>query len=155
MHTSLVKNDKIAVRAYQGDAMTLLAFDSLQESDRKDFVGFTIELKNKTMPEFKALNNRIGFTPPPTELSEEEKKKLKNPSTEAPFQKFRWIHVLRNFTKTGDEPFFGEYQYRITPRYFVAGKLDDFDKDRPKDSVVVSLEVKPFEKNGISLALLL
>lgn len=142
MPSVFAKNNKIAVRAYPGDAMTMLAFDLLKESDRRDFVGFTIEFKNNTMPAFKALNNRIGFVAD----------KLKHPSTEAPFQKFRWLHVLRNFTATDIPPVFGIYEYRITPRYFRNGQLDAFDADNPQDSVTLPIEVGPFKKDGIEIA---
>lgn len=142
----------MAARAYQGDATTLLAFDLLNESDRQDFVGFTIEFKNPTMPQFKALNNRIGFTAPPANLTLEQKKAIKNPSTAAPFQKFRWLHVLRNFSKDNEVPFFGPYQYRITPRYFRNGALDAFDANNPADSVTLEVDVQPFAKKGMEVA---
>jgi hypothetical protein len=142
MRTTFEKNAQIAVRAYAGDAMTMLAFDLLTQTNIENFVGFTIEFKNKTMPDFKALNNRIGF-------SAEVKK---HPSTEAPFQKFRWLHVLRNFSSANDQPFFGEYQYRITPRYFKNGQIEAFDAKNPKNSVTVSIHVGPFKKDGTEVA---
>ena len=142
MRTAFVKNSIIAAKAYQGDAMTLLAFDLLPANARQDLVGFTIEFKNETMPAFKSLNNAIGFS---------AERKLRS-SIEAPFQKFRWIHVLRNFSKGVGEPFFGEYQYRITPRYFTGGALVAMDAAHPKDSVTLSIDVKPFEKEGIEVA---
>ena len=139
MKTEIVQNSKIAARAYQGDAMTLLVFDLLTESAKQDFVGFTIEFKNETMPAFKALNNRIGFTA-------EQKT---HPSTEAPFQKFRWLHVLRNFGKNNETPFFGNYQYRITPRYFTAGQLVAFNSN---DSVTLTINVAPFKKGETQIS---
>ena len=142
MRTAFIKNNIIAAKAYQGDAMTLLAFDLLPVNARQDFVGFTIEFKNQTMPAFKALNNAIGFS---------AEKKLRS-CIEAPFQKFRWIHVLRNFSKGLGEPFFGEYQYRITPRYFTGGALVPIDAANPKDCVILNIDVKPFEKEGVEVA---
>lgn len=132
----------MAARAYQGDAMTMLVFDLLTDAAKQDFVGFTIEFKNPTMRAFKALNNRIGFT----------SEKKTHPSTEAPFQKFRWLHVLRNFSNSKDQPFFGEYEYRITPRYFTGGKLDNFDTVNPANSVTLKINVGPFKKEGIAVA---
>lgn len=142
MYTAFAKNKRMAVRAYAGDAMTMLAFDILKPSYTKNFAGFTVEFKNETMPEFKALNNRVGF-----DASEK-----KHPSTDAPFQKFRWVHVLRNFTKDNDKPFFGEYQYRITPRYFENGQLIPFQKVSPLDQVTVSIHVGPFVKGDTAVS---
>ncbi|WP_337041354.1 phospholipase D-like domain-containing protein [Emticicia sp. 17c] len=142
MRTQIVKNTVMAARAYQGDAMTMLVFDLLTDAAKQDFVGFTIEFKNPTMRAFKALNNRIGFT----------SEKKTHPSTEAPFQKFRWLHVLRNFSNSKDQPFFGEYEYRITPRYFTGGKLDNFDTVNPANSVTLKINVGPFKKEGIAVA---
>ena len=149
MGTVFEKNNTIAVRAYAGDAMTMLAFDLLNESDRKDFVGFTIEFKNETMSGFKPLNNRVSFSPSPKGLSKEEKRQLKYSSVDAPFQKFRWLHVLRNFTKNSEMPFFGKYQYRITPRWFKNDALESLDLAK---SVTVEINVAPFEKEGTKIA---
>ncbi len=142
MKTQIVKNTKIAARAYQGDAMTMLVFDLLTDNAKQDFVGFTIEFKNETMPAFKALNNRIGFTA----------EKKTHPSTEAPFQKFRWLHVLRNFSKNAGAPFFGTYQYRITPRYFRGGQLDTFNSTNPIDNIMLAIEVGPFKKGETQIS---
>src|SRR4029079_4542900 len=100
MKSPIIKGAKMVATAYQGDAMTLLAFDVLKKSNRKDFVGFTIEFKNETMPAFKPLNMCTILTAPPANLTEAQKSKRRFPSTIAPFQKFRWIHVLRNFANT-------------------------------------------------------
>lgn len=150
MFTILKKNETLAVKAYRGDAMTLLAFDLLRETDRNNFVGFTIEFRNATIPVFLPLRNRITFEPIPQNISESEQIKLKS-SRLAPFQKFRWIHVLRNFTANNDIPFFGAYEYRITPRWWINNALDDFNQATAK-SITIKIDVKPFEKEGLQIA---
>lgn len=149
MLTAFKKNDQIAVKAYAGDAMTLLAFDLLKTEARRDFVGFSIEFKNQTMADFKALNNRLSFEVPDPNLSQAERRKLKFKSTEAPFQKFRWIHVLNNLPTGQAAPFFGTYQYRITPRWFKNGTLAPAN---PLDSVTIDILVQPFAKAGIAVS---
>jgi len=143
------QNETLAVKAYRGDAMTLLAFDLIREIDRENFVGYTIEFRNEEIPVFLPLRNRITFEPIPESLPESEKTKLKS-SRVAPFQKFRWIHVLRNFTSSDDKPFFGAYEYRITPRWF-SENLDDFNQAVLK-SIIIKIDVKPFEKEGLKVA---
>ncbi|MCQ9977022.1 hypothetical protein, partial [Staphylococcus aureus] len=67
-----------------------------------DFVGFTIEVRYPGSDRWGALRNRLHFDYPPTP---ERPRSFK--STEAPFQKFRWIHVP---TETPE----GEFHYRIS-----------------------------------------
>ncbi len=76
------------VKAYRGEGMCLLAFDLRPDVIRNDFVGFTIECHppDGAPGAFFPLSNRLAFDYP-------DPARKWFPSTEAPFQKFRWLHV--------------------------------------------------------------
>ncbi len=88
----------------RGERMCLLGFDVDEPED--DFVGFAIEVRSPGSPDFWPLRNRIAFSydKPADEAVTGDRKFL---STEAPFQKFRWIHFPY-------EPKTGAYIYRAT-----------------------------------------
>ena len=109
-----VSADGLTCKLYRGEGVALLAFDLTRSKATSDFVGFAVEVKYPGSAKWGALRNRLHFDYPPN---------LERPrsfrSTEAPFQKFRWIHVP---TETPD----GEFQYRVTAKYMDAnGKLID------------------------------
>jgi hypothetical protein len=101
--------DGLTFKLYRGEGVALLAFDLEKEKATNDFVGFSVEVKYPGSPRWGALRNRLHFDYPP---------QLERPrsfrSTEAPFQKFRWVHVP---TETPE----GEFQYRVTVKYMDAG----------------------------------
>ena len=69
-------------------------------------------------------------------------------SINAPFQKFRWLHVPGNFHQL-DKVFFGPYTYTVTPRYFDQnGKMLSLDKNL---SAVVHIIVQPFIRGKLQL----
>lgn len=107
-----VSADGLTFKLYRGEGAALLAFD-LDESLATDtFVGFSIEVLYPGSDHWGALRNRLHFDYPPTP---ERPRTFK--STEAPFQKFRWIHVP---TETPE----GEFRYRVSARYMAAdGRL--------------------------------
>jgi phosphatidylserine/phosphatidylglycerophosphate/cardiolipin synthase-like enzyme len=138
------KNGSFSVRAYAGDAKTLLAFN-LSKADAQRLAGFTISVEaNGRPPDF--LLNKLQFKTPgehaqdPTEPA--------NSSLNAPIHKFRWLHVPGS-AHQGIDPVFGTYRYTVTPRYFDANRsmlpLD------PTRAVAVSIEVRPFEKKRVAL----
>jgi len=95
----------ITLKLYRGEGVALLAFDLDAAQATDDFVGFTVEVKYPGSNNWGALRNRLHFDYPPGP----------NPphsysSREAPFQKFRWIHVPRDLMA-------GEFSYRLTARY--------------------------------------
>ena len=109
-----VSADGLTFKLYRGEGVALLAFDLEKEKATNDFVGFSVEVKYPGSPRWGALRNRLHFDNPPN---------LERPrsfrSTEAPFQKFRWVHVP---TETPE----GEFQYRVTVKYMDAhGALFD------------------------------
>src|SRR6266436_897578 len=98
----------LTIKAYKGDAMTLLAFD-LDQSMLKDFIGFSIHLKaNKANDKFKLnyfLFNKITFKKSIIKKNKLEDKDLR--STEfSPIQKFNWVHVPSTDHNIG-KPFYG------------------------------------------------
>ena len=84
--------------------MCLLGFDV--ENPEPDFVGFAIECKEPGGRKFVPLDNRLNFSyDKPVSVAVNGDQQF--PSTEAPFQKFRWIHFPFN-------PKPGKYTYRVT-----------------------------------------
>lgn len=138
------KKNGLTVKAYQGDAKTLLAFD-LDKSKTDRLAGFTIACKaGKFDPYF--LFNKLQFAKP--EDHAQNKKEPAYSSINAPIQKFRWLHVPSGL-HTGKKFITGKYLYTVTPRYFdEKGKLEAID---PKLSLDISIGVQPFEKGDISL----
>ena len=104
----------MSFKLYRGEGVALLAFDLEPAQASDDFVGFTVEVKYPGSDRWGALRNRLHFDYPP---------ELERPrsfrSTEAPFQKFRWIHVPTEVQS-------GEFRYRVTARYMdAAGALSE------------------------------
>src|SRR5262249_19436635 len=95
----------LAFKLYRGEGAALLAFDLDPEQATNDFVGFSVEVKYHVTNRFGSFRNRLDFDRPP---NLERPRSFK--STEAPFQKFRWIHVP---TAVGG----GEFRYRLTAKY--------------------------------------
>ena len=87
--------------------MCLIGMDVTQPE--ADFVGFAIEVQSPGSPNFIPLRNRLNFSyaQPATAAVNGYRNYL---STEAPFQKFRWIHFPYN-------PKGGKYTYRVTKKH--------------------------------------
>ena len=137
-------NGTLSVRAHQGDAKTLLAFNLDKVSARK-LAGFTVNVEPPGVAPYFLLNNLQFKTPAdhaqdPTEPA--------NSSLNAPFHKFRWLHIPGQ-AHQGTEVALGTYRYTATPRYF-----DDEKSMRPLDpslGVSVKVDVEPFAKKRLSL----
>ena len=98
----------LTLKLYRGEGMGLLAFDLDQANATDDFAGFTVEVKYPGSNNWGALRNRLHFEYPPGP----------NPpsafsSREAPFQKFRWLHVPGSIPQ-------GEFRYKVTAKYMQA-----------------------------------
>lgn len=126
------------VRAYRGDAMTLLAFNLTKEKITSNFVGFTIEFivpgGIKKFPQINMLNfDGVDET---------------RPSTQAPFQKFRWLHVPGNRFQPLNQTKYGIYKYFITPRYWdnVNDQLLPLDNTLTLD---LNIKVDSFDEGNI------
>ncbi len=133
------------IRAYCGDAKTLLAFD-LPEEGIKNFAGFTIACTPKGKPTY-YLYNQLQFVHP--EKHAQNKNEPTYSTINAPIQKFRWLHVPGLFHQD-DDVFYGNYTYTVTPRYFDEnGLLEVINKNLSSE---VAVEVEPFKKGSIELA---
>src|SRR6185503_16489837 len=137
-------NGKLSVRAHQGDAKTLLAFD-LDKVSARGLAGFTIQVEPPGATPYFLLNN-LQFETPANHA--QDPTVPANSSINAPFHKFRWLHIP-GLAHQGTEVIFGKYRYTVTPRHF-----DDNKSMRPLDpslSASVKVDVQPFGKKGVSL----
>lgn len=98
----------LTFKLYRGEGAALLAFDLAQDLATPDFVGFSIEVRYPGATHWGVLHNRLHFDYPPT-----PERPRTFPSTEAPFQKFRWIHVPSEIPP-------GLFRYRVTACYMGA-----------------------------------
>jgi phosphatidylserine/phosphatidylglycerophosphate/cardiolipin synthase-like enzyme len=134
---------KMTLRAYRGDAKTLLAFN-LDKASAKKLAGFTIQCKPKGQPAY-YIFNELQFKTPADHA--QDPKELPRSSVNAPIHKFRWMHVPGSVHQ-GTKPFLGDYTYTVTPRYFDNGSLEPID---PSLSVSVTVKVDNFKKQGVEL----
>ena len=120
--------------------MTMLCFD-LAEAKTKNCVGFSIQCVTPGNKSF-FLYNRLAFDKPLTRSADAEKlADASTPSNKAPFQKFRWLHVPTSSFDAKEE--FGDYTYRVTPRYMTNDKLASLDANH---TVEIQMTVEPFKK---------
>lgn len=144
MEKFITKNG-VSVRAYQGDAMTLLAFD-LDKSMKKNFVGFTIKVLTDNNRKFYIYNKMkfdksITLPRPLTDLDNVLSSEF------SPIQKFRWIHVPSTIHYI-ENPYFGEYTYQVTPRYIKNKALLALDENL---TVSVTITVSAFKSGNVEL----
>ena len=131
------KKDGFTLKAYMGDARTLLAFN-LTKTKAKNLAGFTIQCQPSGKKAY-FLFNTLRFEKP-TDHAQVASEPA-NSSVNAPIHKFRWVHVPGS-AHQGTKPFFGPYTYTVTPRYF-DGKKAMLALD-PKLSVAVTIDMQPF-----------
>jgi hypothetical protein len=124
--------DGLTLKLYRGEGAALLAFDLEPHEATDDFVGFTVEVKYPGSTHWGALRNRLHFDYPP-DIERERSFK----STEAPFQKFRWIHVPTDTSKPG------LFSYRVSARY-----MDGNGLLRTGSSVELSISLAPQTIDG-------
>ena len=98
-------SDGLTVKAYRGEGAALLAFDLAKRKATSDFVGFSIGVKYPGSKKWGALKNRLHFDRAPGDTLGKV-----YDSTEAPFQKFRWIHVPTQVPE-------GKFHYRVATKY--------------------------------------
>jgi hypothetical protein len=146
MPTSVTKATRsLSVRAYVGDAKTLLAFDLLDTSNVKNLAGFTIECQPSGLQAY-YLHNTLQFRTPGHHAQDATEPAYS--SINAPFHKFRWLHIPGS-AHQGLKPFLGKYSYTVTARYFDGdGSLLPLD---PNLGVSVKVDVVPFHKKGLAL----
>ena len=136
MASVVIKNGSFSVRAYQGDAKTLLAFN-MSKTDARKLAGFTVRVEPPGLPPYFLLN-QLQFKRPADHA--QDARLPANSSMNAPIHKFRWLHVPGTGHQT--DPVFGKYKYTVTPRYF-----DDNEALTPIKAdlgVTVTVDVAPF-----------
>ncbi|AYG69258.1 MULTISPECIES: phospholipase D-like domain-containing protein [unclassified Rhizobium] len=102
----------LAVKLWRGERMCLIGMDVTDPED--DFVGFAIEVKSPGSADYVPLRNRLNFDYSSGTGVDGFRNFL---STEAPFQKFRWMHFPY-------DPTDGTYLYRVTKMHMnAAGAL--------------------------------
>jgi PLD-like domain len=135
----------LTVKAYQGDAKTLLAFNLPNLAAAKNLAGFTIACQPPGGTAF-YLQNNLQFKVPGQHAQDANEPATS--SINAPLHKFRWLHIPGSFQ--GTNPPFGQYIYTVTPRFFdEAQSLQPID---PSLGVSVKVDVQPFAKQGLELA---
>jgi phosphatidylserine/phosphatidylglycerophosphate/cardiolipin synthase-like enzyme len=95
------------LRIHRGEGMALLAMNWRRGRPPADFVGFAIEFRPARLRAWRAVPNRIGFVLPPPEQPDAQV-----PSTEAPIQKFRWVHFPPDAMSHGEKT-----RYRVTAMF--------------------------------------
>ncbi len=100
--------DGFSVKLWRGERMALIGMDV--DEPEPDLVGFSIEVQSPGSDTFQPLRNRLNFSYGGTPAVKAVNGYRNYPSTEAPFQKFRWIHFPY-------DPKGGEYTYRVTKKH--------------------------------------
>jgi len=119
--------DGFSMKLWRGERMCLLGFDV--DQPEPDFVGFAIECKEPKSTKFEPLFNRIAFSyDKPAAKAVTGARQF--PSTEAPFQKFRWVHFP-------PDPKAGKYTYRATKMHM---PQDDVLKKGTSIELKISLD---------------
>ena len=145
MTSVAAKVGAVSVRAYRGDAKTLLAFNIEGEAARKRLSGFTIQVKPPGIDPYYIQNN-LRFEKPGDHAQLATEPAFS--SINAPVHKFRWVHVP-GLVHQGLKPVYGAYTYYVTPRYF-----NDKRSLLPLDtSLTVKLQIKvdTFAKGKLKL----
>jgi phosphatidylserine/phosphatidylglycerophosphate/cardiolipin synthase-like enzyme len=135
----------LSVTAHIGDCKTLLAFNLLDSQSAVNLAGFTIQCQPKGMTPY-FLYNTLQLETPASHAQDPQEPP--NSSVNAPVHKFRWLHVPGS-NHQGTDPFFGEYTYTVTPRYF--DDKQSLTAIDPALGVEVSAYVGPFVKNKFKL----
>ena len=105
--SSRKESNGFSCKLWRGERMTLLGFDV--DAPEQDLVGFSIECKSPGSDRFLPLRNRLAFSYDQGARSAVTGSR-QFVSTEAPFQKFRWIHFPH-------QPQDGVYTYRVAKRH--------------------------------------
>ena len=122
----------------------LLAFNLDRGNTRTNLAGFTIQVTPPGGQPY-YLHNNLRFETPADHAQDPKEPAFS--SINAPFHKFRWLHVPGQVHQ-GLQPAFGNYTYTVTPRHFDAnGSLQPLD---PNLSVTAKIEVDKFTKGRIA-----
>ena len=123
--------DGFYLKLWRGERMCLIGMDV--DVPEPDFVGFAIEVLHPGGTDFSPLRNRLAFAYP---AGSKVNGDVQFPSTEAPFQKFRWVHFPY-------DPIDGLYTYRVTKMHMPAdGQLV------PGTQLVANINLNPVTHPG-------
>jgi hypothetical protein len=124
----LGKNDAapFTLKVHRGEGMALLAMNWKDPRPPDDFVGFAIQYTEPRGDKPFTLNNRLAFL-----LDDGSVDPDTRATTEAPIQKFRWVHFPRNAELPGD------FSYRVTPVF-----MDEHDKLTQGEPQDVAIELR-------------
>jgi phosphatidylserine/phosphatidylglycerophosphate/cardiolipin synthase-like enzyme len=125
----------LSMKLWRGERMCLIGFD-VPAPAPPDLVGFAIECRSPGRRKFEPLKNRLAFSydqPIATAVTG----KRQYPSTEAPFQKFRWVDFPF-------EPGDGTYTYRGTAMHMPS---DGKPLERG-DSIDLDISLAPVTYDG-------
>ncbi|MCZ6913688.1 MAG: phospholipase D-like domain-containing protein [Rickettsia endosymbiont of Ixodes persulcatus] len=124
-------SNELVVKTYVSGATVLLAMN-LKKKATKNLAGFAILCAPTNKPSY-YLDNRINF-----KSGAQSSKNQWTPSNIAPFQKFRWVHVLQG------RQIEGIYNYTVTAMYFTSNT-----KLIAGASTSVSVNLSPPHKNAM------
>ncbi|MBS1655428.1 MAG: NgoFVII family restriction endonuclease, partial [Bacteroidetes bacterium] len=136
----------VSVRAYKGDAMTLLAM-SIDETLKTGFTGFSIRVTAPGKRPYYLFNRftyadeilkKNGFDP---------KDKFVTLTDRSPLQTFRWVHTPMTDHNINDL-IYGQYKYEITPRFMKDDILQPLDKSL---TVGFMFEVSPYQSGNFQV----
>lgn len=133
-----------SVKSWQGDAKTMIAFNFSVVTDVNELAGFSIFVEPFGQQGYYLWNNLVLPAGAHAVVSGE----VANSSANAPFQKFRWLHIPGNIHQGGNV-FYGKYTYTVTPRYFDANAL--LMPINTALSVSVDIQVSPFATDLVEL----
>ena len=108
--TGKASDAPFTLKIYRGEGMCLLAMDWRNGEPPRDFVGFSIEYREPGGDRFYPVMNRLCLPGRETPAAADGRE-ARYPSTEAPIQKFRWVHFPRRADLEG------EFTYRVAPLF--------------------------------------
>ena len=139
--------NSFSVKAYVGDEKTLLAFNFQSAEKAKNLAGFSIFCQPPGQVPGYFLENFLQFENP-GKHSQVPAPEKPNSTVNAPIQKYRWTHYPGT-AHQGVSPAFGDYTYKVTPRYFdSSGAMQALDSSL---SASVTVPVGPFRKGALTL----
>jgi phosphatidylserine/phosphatidylglycerophosphate/cardiolipin synthase-like enzyme len=124
--------DGFSLKLWRGERMALIGMDV--DDPEPDLVGFSIEVQSPGSNSFIPLRNRLNFSYGRRNANNAVTGAKTFPSTEAPFQKFRWIHFPF-------EPQGGQYTYRVTKQHM---SPDETIKAGTSITLDISLDIEVY-----------
>ena len=122
--------DGFTATLWRGERMALIGMDV--DEPEPDLVGFSIEVKSPESSGFQPLRNRLNFA---YDKAKGVDGSRKFPSTEAPFQKFRWV----DFPSDSHS---GTYTYRVTKQHM---SNDGTMRGGTSITLGISLDIEVYE----------